>query len=94
MNDANKPNVKDFTDADLDTTGTLPVIYADRSDLGYCPLSWQISGLSQTQSGYGQKLTTEYKIKYNGRMYRVYSTCYSNVGSLWFRAGGTRIYVR
>ncbi len=45
--------------------------------------------LSQTASGYGNKLSTRYKVKCkNGKTYRVYCRCYSNVGVLYILIGG------
>lgn len=45
--------------------------------------------LQETASGYGSKLTTRYKVKLcNGRTYRVYCRCYSNVGTLYILVGG------
>ena len=57
------------------------------------PLWWHDRGLQQTVSGYGRKLTTRYKVPFNGRNYRVYCTQISNVGSLWFEVKGERYYV-
>lgn len=54
------------------------------------PLWWHDKGLSQTATGYGGKLTTRYKIAFNGKKYRVYATCISNCTSLWFTASGKR----
>ena len=58
------------------------------------PLSWQKLGIQETASGYGKKLTTSYKIAHNGRLYRVYASCYGNAGSLYILAKGQRIYLR
>jgi hypothetical protein len=47
---------------------------------------WLYSGqtrLMETRSGYGIKLTSDYKVKFMGKKYRLYWTCISNVGS-WF----------
>ena len=49
---------------------------------------WLYSGntrLSETRTGYGRKLTSDYKIKFEGKDYRVYVTIYSNMGSSWFK---------
>lgn len=49
---------------------------------------WLYSGntrLSETATGYGKKLTSDYKIKFEGKDYRVYVTIYSNIGSCWFK---------
>lgn len=58
------------------------------------PLWWHKKGLRQTTTGFGRKLTTEYKIKYNNKLYRVYCTCFSNCGSLWFTVKGERMHIR
>ena len=58
------------------------------------PLWWHDAGLSETASGYGTKLTTRYKHKHNGRLYRVYATCISNVASYWILAKGKKIFIR
>ena len=55
----------------------------------HSPLPWQISGLRETASGYGKKLTSQWKVRFNGKLYRVYITSYSNSGTAWFKAGGT-----
>lgn len=58
------------------------------------PLWWHEQGLMQTATGYGRKLTTRYKVRFNGRLYRVYCTQLSNAGSLWFNAGGKRWWLQ
>ncbi len=63
------------------------------TDFVYRPLAWQRAGLQQTQSGYGFRLTTEYMLHYNGRLHRVYTTQYSNVGSSYILSKGGRIYL-
>lgn len=89
--------MKLFTDKEL--TGTdKDHIYTDYSggqskELLHAPLVWQERGLQQTASGYGRKLTTEWKISYNGKLYRLYCTCFSNAGSVWFMSKGKKIFV-
>jgi len=76
--------------------GCLPncgKIYADRSELVRKMLPHQKLGLSLTASGYGAKLPTDLMINFCGRLYRIYSTCYSNAGSCWFMAKGQKIFV-
>jgi hypothetical protein len=86
--------MKKFTVADVkDLDSDFPRIYLDTSELQDAPLWWHEKGLSQTASGYGRKLTTSHKISYNGKLYRIYATCISNVASLWFTVKGKRIYV-
>lgn len=87
--------MKEFTEKDVvDTSHTLWTINIDSTDdLIFAQLTWQKRGLSQTASGYGNKLTSRYKIRYEGKDYRLYVTCFSNTGSTWFTAKGRRIYV-
>ena len=66
---------------------------ADREDLIDSPLSWQKEGLQQTASGYGRKLTMREKISFEGKEYRLYCTCFSNAGSVWFVSKGRKIFV-
>ena len=61
----------------------------DRID---APLWWHEQGLSQTASGYGAKLTTRWKIRYDGRIYRIYCTQYCNAGCCWILAKGIKIF--
>jgi hypothetical protein len=82
-----------FTDKDVDDAGQFPKIFADSSELVDAPLDWQKRGLSQTASGYGGKLTGSRKINFNGKLYRIYHTQYSNAGSAWFTVKGRKIYI-
>jgi len=68
-------------------------IYTETTDLIDDPLPWQKQGLQQTASGYGRKLTSRYKINFEGKLYRLYVTIYSNAGSTWFRVKGRKIFV-
>ena len=52
-------------------------------DLIDAPLSWQLKGLQQTASGYGSRLVTPYKVKFNDKWRRVYCRQYSNAGTLY-----------
>lgn len=86
--------MKKFTAADVqDLASEFPRIYLDSSELVDAPLWWHLEGLSQTASGYGRKLTTSHKIHYEGKLYRIYATCFSNAASHWFTVKGKRIYV-
>jgi hypothetical protein len=59
-------------------------IYIDtEKDLIDAPLWYHKQGLYQTASGYGRKLNTGKKYKYNGRLYRVYVCQYSNIGTAY-----------
>lgn len=75
----------------------MAVKYAEnigQEDLVDCPLDWQKRGLQETASGYGNKLTTRYKVNYQGRMRRVYAVCYSNVASYYIFFRGEKLYLR
>lgn len=88
--------MKLFTDKDVRGHGAIPDagrIDSDSADLVYSPLDWQSAGLQQTASGYGRKLTSRYKINFNGKLYRLYTTIFSNAGSTWFVAKGRKIFV-
>jgi hypothetical protein len=87
---------KQFTEADvrpwLENTGRIFVMDHQR-DLIDAPLWWHEQGLQQTASGYGRKLTQRYKINFEGKQYRLYTTIFSNAGSTWFQVKGRKIYV-
>ena len=53
----------------------LPVIHA--------PLYPHLCNVQYTKSGYGSKIPSEYKVRYNNRLYRVYAICYSNIASYY-----------
>lgn len=57
------------------------------------PLRHHTLGLSYTATGYGAKLPTRYRVRFNGRWYRVYSVCYSNVSSEYVTVNGERVGV-
>jgi hypothetical protein len=94
-NRTNKQKImKLFTNKDIHNAGEqTQTVYADYIDLVYRPLPWQELGLSQTASGYGRKLTNACKINFNGKLYRLYSTIFSNSGSVWFTVRGKKIFV-
>ena len=55
------------------------------------PLWWHTRGLSQTASGYGGKLTSARCVVLpDGRVRRVYVTCFSNSGTAWIVLDGCR----
>jgi len=59
------------------------------------PLWWQKRGLSETATGYGSKLTSSRCVKLpDGKVRRVYITCYSNAGSAWITLNGKKLYIR
>jgi hypothetical protein len=86
--------VKQFTTADVvENNNQFPRIYADSSELVDDPPLWMIAGRQETATGYGKKLNSGRKIHYNGKLYRIYVTIYSNASSAWFTALGRKIYV-
>ena len=62
-------------------------------DLILSPLEWQKRGIRETVSGYGKKLTTQYKVNYQNKMRRVYCHIYSNCGSLYVLIKKQRYYI-
>jgi len=82
--------MRNFTEADISVSG---FIHTAPEDLIEAPLQWQREGRQQTATGYGAKLTTSRKIRFNGKEYRIYCTCYSNSGTCWFTVKGRRINV-
>lgn len=89
--------MKLFTESDVQPHTVIfnagKIITEDNSDLLLAPLEWQKRGLQQTASGYGVKLTSPYKINFNGKLYRIYTACYSNSGSNYFITKGRKIFV-
>lgn len=47
------------------------------------PLWWQEQGLSYTATGYGKRIPTQWLVKYNGKMRRVYCYIFSNIGTCY-----------
>ena len=84
--------MKEFTEADV-VKGQFERIYADRSDLVYDPPEWMKRGLQETASGYGKRLNSGLKISFNGKLYRIYVTIFSNAGTSWFKVKGRTIVV-
>ena len=58
------------------------------------PLWWQKQGLSYTATGYGSKIPTEYRVKWNSRLYRVYCGIFSNCGAMYIISKGHRYYIQ
>lgn len=86
--------MRQFTTVDVrDLNSKFLRIYVDRADLVECQPDWMKRGLQQTATGYGRKLNSGLKIHYNGKLYRLYVTIFSNIGSTWFTSMGVKIYV-
>lgn len=59
-----------------------------------CPLPWQEAGLSYTASGYGSRIPTRYKVRFDdGRVRRVYATAYGNAASVWVVLDGEKVFL-
>ena len=71
------------------------VVYADISSCEFreCLLWWQKQRLQQTATGYGRKLTTRYKVFYQGKWRRVYASCFSNTASIYIIVKGEDLYL-
>jgi hypothetical protein len=89
--------MRSFTEADVRPHGAVQgagsLVTDSTADLIDAPLPMHKAGLSQTATGYGARLTLRHKIQFNGKAYRLYCTCYSNAGSVWFKAKGRTIFV-
>ena len=76
-----------FTNENIQNYKTFNFSYkkinCDREDLIVDELYHHKNNLQETASGYGNKLTTRYKINFNGRNYRVYCRCFSNSGTCY-----------
>lgn len=81
----------EFTDGDVVNGQWLP---AEREDLIRDEPDWMRRGLQQTRTGYGAKLNSGLKVRFNGKTYRLYQTCYSNAASTWFMVRGRKIFIR
>ncbi len=89
--------MKDHKEADVTSWESDGVkyysLFVDQADFVEAWLPWQSAGLQQTATGYGRKLTTHRKVSFEGKLYRVYATCFSNVASHWFVTKGRKIFV-
>lgn len=55
-------------------------------------LWWQERGLTETATGYGNRLTSQYVVRLNNRWRRVYICCYSNSGTAYIGKPGAWEY--
>lgn len=58
------------------------------------PLLWQEKGLQYTASGYGSKIPTQFMVKHGKQWKRVYCRIYSNIGTLYIKAGKEMLIVQ
>lgn len=85
--------MKKFTTEDVNRQFEFPRIYCDKSELVRDEPEWMKRGLQETASGYGNRLNSGLKIHFNGRLYRIYTTIWSNAGTSWFKVKGEKIIV-
>lgn len=64
-------------------TGTSGAFLTEKLECIASPLQWQIDGLQFTASGYGAKIPTQFMVKYRGKLRRVYTMIYSNIGTMY-----------
>lgn len=87
------PNISRAWQSSYDGSAMLSISINYPEDLVDCPLWWQERGLQQTASGYGGRLTSNYKINYQGKLRRIYHSCFGNASSAWFMVKGVKIHV-
>lgn len=89
--------MKHFTTQDTNphgcVNGALSLVIDYPQDLVFSPLPWQKRGLQKTASGYGAKIESEYKLSFNGKLYRIYHSCYGNSSSAWIVSKGTKVFI-
>lgn len=68
-------------------------IKAALKDLVVDEPQWMQRGLSPTASGYGKKIPTRYKLRYNNRLHRIYGCCFSNVATTYIVSRNRTIIV-
>jgi len=68
-------------------------IDADKEDLIYSPTETQKRGLQETATRYGRKLNSGYMIKFNAKLRRLSTICFSNSGTNFFIHKGEMIVV-
>jgi hypothetical protein len=62
-----------------------PIVYCDDliEEWIKSPLYHHIHNLQETASGYGSRLTTQWKVRIGKRWFRVYLRIFSNIGSTY-----------
>lgn len=54
-------------------------------------LDWQLAGLQKTSTGYGKKIPTSWKVRYLGKLRRIYQDVYSNSGVSYIIVNGKKL---
>ncbi|QBP33072.1 hypothetical protein Silverhawkium_gp118 [Shigella phage Silverhawkium] len=56
-------------------------------------LDWQLAGLQKTATGYGKKIPTSWKVRYLGKLRRIYQDVYSNSGVSYIIVNGKKLHL-
>lgn len=56
-------------------------------------LDWQVAGLTKTVTGYGKKIPTSWKVRYMGRLRRIYQDVFSNAAKSYIIVNGKKLSV-
>lgn len=56
-------------------------------------LDWQLAGLQKTATGYGKKIPTSWKVRYLGKLRRIYQDVYSNSGVSYIIVNSKKLYL-
>lgn len=56
-------------------------------------LDWQVAGLQKTATGYGKKIPTSWKVRYLGKLRRIYQDVYSNSGVSYIIVNGKKLHL-
>ena len=56
-------------------------------------LDWQVAGLQKTATGYGTKIPTSWKVRYLGKLRRIYQDVYSNSGVSYIIVNGKKLHL-
>nr|DAN14570.1 MAG TPA: hypothetical protein [Caudoviricetes sp.] len=56
-------------------------------------LDWQVAGLTKTATGYGKKIPTSWKVRYMGRLRRIYQDVFSNAAKSYIIVNGKKLSV-
>lgn len=66
----------------------MTIAYTDPALVAEVAVQDEAPAYGRTGTGYGPKVPTRYRIRYAGRMRRVYAAFYGNSASLYVVAGG------
>ncbi len=72
----------------------MEYLNVDSIQFTHHPLWWHTAGKIETPTGYGNKLTTPYKVLYKGRLRRVYASCFSNVSTMYILVKKIKYIIR